>query len=151
MMGSSGNWQRTNVYGGGALVATYDAGGLHFHLADPLGTRRLQTSAAGVPELDCQSLPFGDQQYCFTDPNAPAVQVPAEATLRVYRNHCPAAVHPRCGWPPYGVSTPGWWRPVSRAASGIFTISTLLISRLGDLGTRLFAGFLQKPNDRLDA
>jgi RHS repeat-associated protein len=72
MTGGSGNWQRTNVYGGGALLATYDAGGLHFHLADPLGTRRLQTSAAGVPELDCQSLPFGDQQYCFTDPNAPA-------------------------------------------------------------------------------
>lgn len=72
MMGGSGNWQRTNVYGGGALLATYDASGLHFHMADPLGTRRLQTNAAGVPELDCQSLPFGDAQYCFTDPNAPA-------------------------------------------------------------------------------
>jgi RHS repeat-associated protein len=66
------NWQRTNVYGGGKLLATYDRNGLHFHLADPLGSRRLQTSAAGQPELDCQSLPFGDQQYCFPDPNSPA-------------------------------------------------------------------------------
>ena len=37
-----------------------------------LGTRRLQTNAQGEPELDCQSLPFGDQQNCFPDPNAPA-------------------------------------------------------------------------------
>ena len=54
------------------MLATYDRNGLHFHLADPLGSRRLQTSAAGQPELDCQSLPFGDQQYCFPDPNSPA-------------------------------------------------------------------------------
>jgi RHS repeat-associated protein len=100
-MGPSGTgqsgWRRTNVYGAGKLLATYDlvgsygsrlAGGdgsgssetgvgypaLHFHLADPLGTRRMQVSgnltSAGVPELDCQSLPFGNQQNCTTDPNA---------------------------------------------------------------------------------
>jgi RHS repeat-associated protein len=71
-LNQSNAWQRTNVYGAGKLLATYDTAGLHFQLADPLGTRRLQTNAAAEPELDCQSLPFGDQQYCFPDPNAPA-------------------------------------------------------------------------------
>ncbi len=75
-------WQSTNVYGGGKLIATYDSTldpttgsspivALHFQLTDPLGTRRVQTNAAGEAELDCQSLPFGDQLNCFADPNAP--------------------------------------------------------------------------------
>jgi RHS repeat-associated protein len=68
----SGNWQRTNVYASGALIATYDTTGLHFNLADPLGTRRLQTNYAGLPEEECQSLPYGDRLYCYLDPNAPA-------------------------------------------------------------------------------
>ncbi len=72
MLDGSGNWQRTNVYGGGGMLATYDIKGMHFQLTDPLGTRRLQTNAQGEPELDCQSMPFGDQQNCFRDPNAPA-------------------------------------------------------------------------------
>ena len=67
-----GNWLRTNVYAAGKLMATYDATGLHFHLTDPLGTRRMQTNAAGQPETDIQSLPFGDQLYSFTDVNAPS-------------------------------------------------------------------------------
>jgi RHS repeat-associated protein len=65
------NWQRSNVYGGGSLLATYDTAGLHFHLTDPLGTRRVQTNSTGFAETDCQSLPFGDQQNCFPDPNSP--------------------------------------------------------------------------------
>ncbi len=51
-------WQSTNVYGGGKLIATYDSTpnpttgsspivALHFQLTDPLGTRRVQTNAAG--------------------------------------------------------------------------------------------------------
>jgi hypothetical protein len=78
--GAASTWQRTNVYGAGKLLATYDMGGppsgatptaaLHFHLSDPLGTRRMQVGSNGEPGLDCQSLPFGDQQNCFPDPNA---------------------------------------------------------------------------------
>jgi RHS repeat-associated protein len=59
----SGNapvWKHTNVYAGGKLIATYDGNGLHFHIADPLGTRRAQTNAAGALEATYQSLPFGD-------------------------------------------------------------------------------------------
>ena len=60
----SGQWQHTNVYAGGELIATYDQEGgqqlLHFNFSDALGTRRLQTSASGVPELAFSSLPFGD-------------------------------------------------------------------------------------------
>jgi RHS repeat-associated protein len=89
-------WQSTNVYGEGKLLATYDMianpaytpGGqapqqieaLHFQLTDPLGTRRVQTNSAAEAELDCQSLPFGDQQSCFPDPNAPNNEADEDAT-----------------------------------------------------------------------
>jgi RHS repeat-associated protein len=71
MLNGSSNWQLTNVFGGGRLLATYDPNGLHFHVTDPLGTRRLQTSAVGQPETDIQSLPFGDQLNPYTALNAP--------------------------------------------------------------------------------
>ncbi len=64
-------WERTNAYGAGRLLATYDANGLHFHLSDPLGTRRVQTDSNGVAETECQSLPYGDQFSCFQANNAP--------------------------------------------------------------------------------
>ena len=81
MVDGTNTWQRTNVYVGGRLMATYDQAGLHFHLSDPLGTRRVQlsgnltspdqTQPLGQAELDCQSLPYGDQQSCTPAPNAP--------------------------------------------------------------------------------
>ncbi len=64
-------WERSNVYGAGRLLATYDTNGLHFHLTDPLGTRRVQTDSNGVAEAACQSLPYGDQFNCFPVNNAP--------------------------------------------------------------------------------
>jgi RHS repeat-associated protein len=63
---SSGNmvWAHTNVYSGGRLIATYDSSGLHFHLTDWLGTRRVQTNYVGALEMSCTSLPFGDSLSC---------------------------------------------------------------------------------------
>jgi RHS repeat-associated protein len=65
-MDSNGSmaWEHTNVYAAGTLLATYDQNGLHFHLTDPLGTRRTQTDYAGVLEQTCSSLPFGDSLSC---------------------------------------------------------------------------------------
>jgi RHS repeat-associated protein len=68
-------WQRTNVYAGGGFIGTYDLvsgqPALHFHLGDPLGTRRLQVSGMlanlGCPEMDFQSLPYGDQLAEYPD------------------------------------------------------------------------------------
>jgi RHS repeat-associated protein len=63
----NGVWKHTNVYAGGALIATYDQDqssgtqALHFQLADWLGTRRVQTDYAGNTETSFSSLPFGDQ------------------------------------------------------------------------------------------
>jgi hypothetical protein len=57
-------WDHANVYAGGQLLATYDNNGLHFQLADWLGTRRVQTDFAGNTEETCSSLPFGDQLNC---------------------------------------------------------------------------------------
>ena len=72
MLDGNDNWRRTNVSAGGKLVGTYDVAGLHFHLEDPLGTRRMQLSAVGQPETDIQSLPYGDQLYSYADQYAPA-------------------------------------------------------------------------------
>lgn len=55
-----GNWVHTNVYAAGGLIATYDPDGLHFHLNDWLGTRRVDTDYAGNPESTYHSLPFGE-------------------------------------------------------------------------------------------
>jgi RHS repeat-associated protein len=60
----SGNWVHSNVWIGGHTLATYDARGLHFHLTDPLGSRRVQMSSAGVVEEYCWSLPFGESLSC---------------------------------------------------------------------------------------
>jgi RHS repeat-associated protein len=76
MFDGGNNWQRTNVYASSKLVGTYDTTGLHFHLEDPLGTRRMQLSGnpnqVGVPETDIQSWPYGDQLYNFPDQYAPS-------------------------------------------------------------------------------
>jgi RHS repeat-associated protein len=52
----------TNVWTSGGQLNTYDFanGGLHFSLHDAVGTKRIQISGAGVPELSCASLAFGD-------------------------------------------------------------------------------------------
>jgi RHS repeat-associated protein len=59
-LGPGTSWAHTNVYADGQLLATYDAGGLHFALNDWLGTKRMQVTAAGGFENSWQSLPFGD-------------------------------------------------------------------------------------------
>ena len=50
-LNSAGNWQHSNIFAGGKLTATYDYngghGGLHFELADPLGTKRVQANVSG--------------------------------------------------------------------------------------------------------
>ena len=65
------NWVHSNLWPGGHLDATYDTRGLHFHFADPLGSRRVQTNAAGLVEENCQSLPFGNSLTCIVPPTAP--------------------------------------------------------------------------------
>lgn len=64
--GGTATWVHSNVWLAGRLSATYDAssgtrpGGLHFPLADALGTKRVQMSATGTWEEHCTSLPFGN-------------------------------------------------------------------------------------------
>ncbi len=71
----AGNWQHTNVYASGKMIATYDSQspGLHFHIDDPLGSRRVQLSSTGTVELTCSNLPFGDSQNC-NGPGADATE-----------------------------------------------------------------------------
>ncbi len=75
--------------GGGSPLATYDFvnGGLHYELTDWLGTKRVQVAGSGTKigyaELDCFSLPFGNDfgntliPNCTTPPGSPAA---ADAT-----------------------------------------------------------------------
>jgi RHS repeat-associated protein len=64
----SGNWQHTNVWGGGKPLATYDSVGLHFYIDDPLGSRRVEANYAGVTQEDCLSGPYGDFESCLPTP-----------------------------------------------------------------------------------
>lgn len=58
------NWLHSNIWQGGRLTGTYTSTGLHFDIADPLGTKRVQATVSslglGVAELNCLSLPFGN-------------------------------------------------------------------------------------------
>jgi RHS repeat-associated protein len=56
----NGNWAHSNIWAGGKLTATYDTKGIHYELADPLGTKRVQANAAGQVDETCTSLPFGN-------------------------------------------------------------------------------------------
>jgi RHS repeat-associated protein len=64
-LNGSDQWQHSNVWANGQLLATYDPQGLHFNITDPLGTKRVQTDANGTVERNCVSLPFGDGLSCF--------------------------------------------------------------------------------------
>jgi hypothetical protein len=74
----SSQWLHSNVYAGGQMLGTYDPTRLHFTLTDPLGTRRVQVQAGGTPELNCTSLPFGNDlafnrsTNCYTPANGVA-------------------------------------------------------------------------------
>jgi RHS repeat-associated protein len=84
------NWQRTYVYAGGSLIATYDPAPNpqyiasqynpsnptvdppslampSFRLTDWLGTMRATTDAWGVVQSTCTGLPFGDGVACSGD------------------------------------------------------------------------------------
>ena len=58
-------WTRTNVFAAGGLLATFDPYGLHFHLSDWLGNRRVQVSGTtGSAELTCANNPWGTGLSC---------------------------------------------------------------------------------------
>jgi len=68
------NWQRTYVYAGGALIATYDPVSSSpnqplpsFRFTDWLGTMRAATDSTGVPQGTCTGQPFGDGVACSGD------------------------------------------------------------------------------------
>jgi len=71
-LNGTGGWVHSNVWAGSHLDATYDTKGLHFQLADPLGTRRVQTNYQGVVEEYIQSLPFGDNLNPVIPSGAPS-------------------------------------------------------------------------------
>jgi RHS repeat-associated protein len=72
----AGQWQHSNVFSAARLTATYDYnggnGGLHFELADPLGTKRVQANIYGQIEMSWVSLPFGDALTPIVPPNPPS-------------------------------------------------------------------------------
>ena len=57
---NSGHWLHTNIYAMGQLLATYDDQGVHFHISDWLGSRRMQTDYQGNTEATYTNLPFGE-------------------------------------------------------------------------------------------
>ena len=62
-------WKHSNVFSATRLTATYDTLGLHYELADPLGTKRVQANISGQIEMSWVSLPFGDALTPIAPPN----------------------------------------------------------------------------------
>jgi RHS repeat-associated protein len=62
-------WAHTNVFVGGALIATYDANGIHFYLNDWNSSRRVQTDYESVVEQTCMNLPYGNGESCGNTPS----------------------------------------------------------------------------------
>jgi RHS repeat-associated protein len=60
----SGQWQHTNVFANGELLATYTPTEVHFALGDWQGTKRVQTVSEGGVEQVCWNLPFNDAYGC---------------------------------------------------------------------------------------
>ena len=67
----AGQWKHSNVFSTARLTATYDTSGLHYELADPLGTKRVQANISGQIEMSWVSLPFGDALTPIAPPNPP--------------------------------------------------------------------------------
>jgi RHS repeat-associated protein len=65
-------WKHSNVFSAARLTATYDTLGLHYELADPLGTKRVQANISGQIEMSWVSLPFGDALTPIAPPNPPS-------------------------------------------------------------------------------
>jgi len=65
----SETWTHTNIFAGSRLTATYDGGGLHYEMADPLGTKRVQANISGQIQQTWTSLPFGND---LGDPECPS-------------------------------------------------------------------------------
>ncbi|MGO9776931.1 MAG: RHS repeat-associated core domain-containing protein, partial [Terracidiphilus sp.] len=74
-LNGAGQWQHSNVFSAARLTATYDYngghGGLHYELADPLGTKRVQANISGVVEMSWASLPYGDALTPIPPTNPP--------------------------------------------------------------------------------
>jgi len=68
----SESWTHTNIWVATRLTATYDGHGLHFELADPLGTKRVQANTGGIVENWYASLPYGDDLTAIANPNCTA-------------------------------------------------------------------------------
>jgi RHS repeat-associated protein len=73
--------QSKPISGGTSMTEyIYDAQGLHFYLADPLGTRRVQTDPTGAVEGQDASLPWGDG-FTQTASDDPSTQHYAQLTF----------------------------------------------------------------------
>jgi RHS repeat-associated protein len=68
MSGGALVWTHSNIFAGTRLTATYDRSGLHYELADPLGSRRILADVNGNVQQSCTSLPHGDGESCPTTP-----------------------------------------------------------------------------------
>ncbi|HEY1578784.1 MAG TPA: RHS repeat-associated core domain-containing protein [Terracidiphilus sp.] len=61
-IGSTGGWNRGEVYAAGLHLATYDNSTTHFTFSDWLGTERSRATLTGAVCGTTTSLPFGDNQ-----------------------------------------------------------------------------------------
>ena len=60
MGGTTGNWMASEVYAGGAHIATYNNGTTYFSHLDLLGSERSRTDISATVIETCRNLSYGD-------------------------------------------------------------------------------------------
>jgi RHS repeat-associated protein len=63
--GTAGAWNRSEVYAGSRHLVTYRDSLTYFSSVDALGSERVRSTQNESSYESCDSLPFGDDQYCF--------------------------------------------------------------------------------------
>jgi RHS repeat-associated protein len=64
-LASTGEWTRGEVYAGSRHLVTYRNGLTYFSSVDALGSERVRSTQNESSVEGCDSLPFGDDQYCY--------------------------------------------------------------------------------------
>jgi RHS repeat-associated protein len=62
---STGEWNRGEIYAGSRHLVTYRNSLTYFSSVDALGSERVRSTQNESSYESCDSLPFGDDQYCF--------------------------------------------------------------------------------------
>ena len=88
----SNQWQHTNVFAGGALLATYSGANTYFDLTDWQGTKRAEDSAGGCL-MGWSSLPYGNTSGSNSNPTPVSIDSASQCSVDATEHHYTSKIH----------------------------------------------------------